>query len=212
MTREGDTLDKNAEQFWDDIYKASSPLSSGRPGQIVTRFTDDLSPGRALELGCARGDDAVWLARQGWSVVATDISATALNYARQNAERSGVADRITFERHDLSQSFPAGMFDLAFASFFQSPVTFPRAEVLRRAAEALASGGHLLIIDHGSHAPWSWSSPDTVHPPAEDTLAGLGLDPSQWQHCHVGAIERVAYGPDGQTATVLDNIIFLRRL
>jgi len=43
-------------------------------------------------------------------------------------------------------------------------------------------------------------------------LAGLTLDPAQWQHRHVGAIERVANGPDGQTATVLDNVIFLRRL
>lgn len=141
-------MDKNAEQFWDDIYKAPSPLSSGRPGKLVTRFSDDLTPGKALELGCARGDDAVWLAHKGWSVVATDISATALDYARQNAERSGVADRIAFERHDLSQSFPEGVFDLAYASFFQSPVAFPRAEVLRRAAEALTPGGHLLIIDH----------------------------------------------------------------
>ncbi len=118
-------MDNNAEQFWDDIYKASSPLSSGRPGDLVTRFAGDLTPGKALELGCARGDDAVWLAHKGWSVVATDISATALDYARQNADRSGVADRISFERHNLSQSFPEGMFDLVYASFFQSPVAFP---------------------------------------------------------------------------------------
>ncbi len=84
--------------------------------------------------------------------------------------------------------------------------------MLRRASETLNPGGHLLIIDHGSRAPWSWPSPDSVYLTAEETLAGLTLDPAQWQHRHVGAIERVANGPDGQTATVLDNVIFLRRL
>ena len=200
------------ERFWEDRYRAASPGSSGKPGSVLRRFTEALAPGRALELGCAKGDDAVWLARLGWRVVAVDISSAALGYAADNAERHGVADRVTFEKHDLSRSFPGGLFDLVVASFLQSPFDWPRAAVLTRAARAVAPGGHLLIVDHGSRAPWSWASPDTQFPTVEETLAGLALRERDWAQIHVDAIERRATGPDGQTAMVLDNVIFLRRL
>ncbi len=200
------------ERFWEERYRAASPGSNGKPGSVLRRFTEALAPGRALELGCAKGDDAVWLARLGWRVVAVDISSAALGYAADNAERHGVADRVTFEKHDLSRSFPGGLFDLVVASFLQSPFDWPRAAVLARAAEAVAPGGHLLIVDHGSRAPWSWSSPDTPFPTVEETLAGLALRERDWAQIHVDAIERRATGPDGQTAMVLDNVIFLRRL
>jgi SAM-dependent methyltransferase len=203
---------ETGEQVWENIYRAASPTSSGKPGELLVSLVGDLPAGRALELGCAKGDDAVWLARKGWSVVAVDISATALSYAAANAERAGVKSRIEFERHDLSQTFPEGQFDLVFASFFQSPVEFPRPAVLNRAANAVVRGGHFLVIDHGSRAPWSWAAADTVYPATEQTLATLGLDDNAWQRSHVGTIERLANGPNGQTAKVLDNVLFLRRL
>ena len=201
----------DAEQVWEDIYRGASPNSSGEPGMALRRFAGPLPPGRALELGCAKGDDAVWLARQGWAVVAVDISATVLGYARANAARAGTEDRITFERHDLARSFPDGTFDLVTASFLHSPVDFPRAAVLSRAAEAVATAGHLLIVEHASRAPWSWAAPDTRYPSADETLASLSLWDGDWTRVHVAAIERQASGPDGQTARVRDNIIFMKR-
>ena len=202
----------DAEQVWEDIYRDASPSSSGRPGMALRRFAEPLPAGRALELGCAKGDDAVWLARKGWAVLAVDISATALGYARANAARAGVEDRITFQRHDLSRSFPKGAFDLVTASFLQSPVDFPRAAVLGRAAAAVAAAGHLLIVEHASRAPWSWAAPGTRYPAAEETLASLSLRDGDWGRLHVAAIERRASGPDGQTALVRDNVNFLERL
>src|SRR5690606_25807973 len=105
------------EQFWEARYRAASLQTSGRPGTALRRFAEPLTPGHALELGCGKGDDAVWLARQGWSVTAVEISRTALDYVAANAERAGVSDRITLEQHDLSRSFPEGQFDLVTASF-----------------------------------------------------------------------------------------------
>ena len=201
----------DAEQVWEDIYRGASPNSSGEPGMALRRFVGPLAPGRALELGCAKGDDAVWLARRGWAVVAVDISATALGYARTNAARAGMEDRINFERHDLALSFPHGAFDLVTASFLQSPVKFPRAAVLARAAAAVAPAGHLMIVEHASRAPWSWAAPDTRYPSADETLASLSLRDGDWTRLHVAAIERRASGPDGQTARVRDNVIFLKR-
>jgi len=203
--------DTDAGEFWENVYRAASPNTSGRPGTVLKHFAEGLSPGRALELACGKGDDAVWLARQGWTVLAVDISATALGYAADNAMRSGVAERITFERHDLARSAPQGQFDLVSASFFHSPGPFRRDAVLSRAAATVSDGGHLLITDHGSRAPWSWSAPDAHYPTAEETLASLSLSDDEWERRFVGALERVANGPDGQTASILDNVIFLQR-
>ena len=199
------------KQFWEERYQAGSARSRGEPGTVLRRFAEPLTPGRALDLGCAKGDDAVWLAGKGWTVVAADLSSTALGYALDNARRSGVADRITFEQHDLARSFPEGVFDIVTASFLHTPFDWPRGAVLARGAQAITPGGHLLIIDHGSRAPWSWAGPDTQFPTAEETLATLELNESDWTRLHVGAIKRGATGPKGGTAMVLDNVIFLRR-
>ncbi|QQM30768.1 class I SAM-dependent methyltransferase [Martelella lutilitoris] len=199
-------------EFWNDLYSRASPMSSGRPGQALAQFAGPLAAGTALELGCARGDDAVWLARRGWAVTAVDISSVALEYAADNARRAGVADRMRFEAHDLAVSFPGGDYDLVTASFLHSPHDWPRTKVLARAASVVRPGGHLLIVEHGSYAPWSWSSNETPPPTAEETFRAMHLAPDDWQRNCVCRIERAAKGPEGQTAQVKDNIIFLLRL
>lgn len=202
---------ETASQFWDRIYQGASRQTSGQPSKALVRFAMDRAAGRALDLGCAKGDDAVWLAGQGWRVTAVDISETALGHARRNAERAGVSDQIRFERHDLAQSFPDGRFDMVTALFLQTPMTFPRVRVLNQAASSLDPGGLLLMVVHGTVAPWSWSNPDTVLPTALENLEELDLDLSRWSRLFVGDMDRMATGPEGQTAPVTDRIIALER-
>lgn len=202
---------QDATKIWEDIYRNASSNSSGKPGHAIEMFASQLPSGKALELGCAKGDDAIWLASKGWTVLAVDISSNALNLAAGNAVRAGVEDQIGFEQHDLSVSFPTGSFDFVTASFLHSPVAWPRAAALSKAAAAVSSGGHLLIVEHASRAPWSWAAPDTQYPTAQNTLDSLFLPPNEWSSLHVAAIERQASGPDGQTALVRDNVIFLKR-
>lgn len=200
-----------AEDFWENHYKSVSPESSGRPSSVLVAFVEERRPGHALELGCAKGDDAVWLARQGWRVTAADVSQTALSYAEANARRAGIADRITFASHDFSRSLPAGEFDLVSALFLPGSDDFPRIQVLRRAADAVSRGGLLLIASHGSVAPWSWADPDTVFPTAEETFRDIDLDMKGWRRVFVGSTVRQATGPDGQTAEVTDEHLVLER-
>lgn len=197
-------------EFWNDRYASVSPVSNGKPGAMLVRFTEDLPPGRALELGCARGDDAVWLASRGWQVKAVDIAPQALTYAADNARRNGVEQRIAFEQHDLSQTFPVGEFDLVVASFLESPVDFGRPQVLHQAAGLVASGGTLLITSHGSAAAWS-DHRHSPFPAPEEALAELGLNETEWERVFVGNIERLATGPNGETGQILDTVLRLKR-
>jgi hypothetical protein len=83
--------------------------------------------------------------------------------------------------------------------------------VLQRAASAVAPGGLLLIVEHASVAPWSWNQEQRFPSPAE-TLASLALDLAEWEIERLEDPEREATGPNGQIATVKDNVIALRRL
>jgi len=200
-----------AQRFWEAQYQRSEKPWTGRPNAILKQFAECLTPGTALDLGCSEGNSAVWLAEQGWQVTGVDISATALERATEHAKAAGVSERTHFEPHDLSRSFPAGSFDLVYALYLESPVPLPRAQVLSRAAEAVAPGGLLLIVNHGSVAPWSWNQQATFPTPNE-ALDSLGLDLDGWHTSSLGAPERELTGPGGQTAMIKDIVIALRKL
>lgn len=209
MTKDFSDMKENPARFWENLYQSTSSKSSGIPSVALRQFIESLTPGRALELGCAKGDDAVWLAQKGWDVVAVDISQTALNYTAENAAQAHLSDHITCEYHNLSETFPNGEFDLITACFLPA---FPFESIIQRAAQAIVSGGHLLVVNHESRAPWSWDAPDTQYPTAENILSSLSLNEKDWQRIYVNALERKATGPNEETAIVKDSVIFLRRL
>jgi SAM-dependent methyltransferase len=195
-----------AARFWEDHYGARERVWSGRANPVLVDVVGPMEPGSALDLGCGEGGDAIWLAQQGWRVIAVDVSATALARASEEAVTDGVADRIEFQRHDLATSFPKGHFDLVSAQYLHSPVEFPRERVLRSGAEAVAPGGLLLVVGH------AWTNPRTRLPAAKEVLAGLELDPGRWSTERVGSYEREATGRDGQAVTHTDNVVAVRRL
>ncbi|MEV6598698.1 class I SAM-dependent methyltransferase [Actinoplanes sp. NPDC051346] len=199
----------DAESFWERHYRARR--SGGeRVNPLLAEIAEPLRPGLALDLGCGAGGDTLWLARHGWRVTAVDISPTAVDRLRDRAR--GLDGRVTGERHDLARSFPTGAFDLISAQYFHTPFTLDRAHVLRTAAHALAPGGLLLIVDHGSTAPWSWNQdPDTHYPTPGEVAAELGLDPDQWPVPRADMPRRRAVGPGGQTATITDNVLLIQR-
>src|SRR5271165_4450548 len=82
----------SAEQAaeWDTRYsERDGAMWSGRPNGRLVAEVADLTPGRALDVGCGEGADAIWLAQRGWTVAAIDISDVALRRAREAAELAG---------------------------------------------------------------------------------------------------------------------------
>ena len=205
-----DTTD--AKGHWEQHYGERDRVWSGRVNVRLAEVVSTLEVGYALDLGCGEGADACWLAEGGWTVVAVDISDTALQRAAAAADARGLGDRIEFAQHDLSDSFPDGTFDLISAQFLHSMIPFDRPRVLRHAAGAVRAGGLLLIVDHAGPPPWA-SKLDHQHdfPSAEEVVGSLDLDDGDWERVRVEAIERQATGPDGETAVWVDNVIVLRR-
>ncbi|PYC88045.1 SAM-dependent methyltransferase [Streptomyces tateyamensis] len=205
------TTEQQTEEFWEGHYQQRERVWSGKVNPVFAEIAEPLTPGRALDLGCGEGADAVWLARHGWQVDAADISATALARAAGHAAETGTAERISFHRVDLTKGFPEGRFDLVSAQFLQSPLDFPRAEVLRRAFAALAPGGVLLVVDHAAAPPWSKHGHQMEFPTPQDTLAELGLSADQVAVERAGTVERPAAGPEGEHGMLTDGVLVLRR-
>ncbi|MEV7102390.1 SAM-dependent methyltransferase [Streptomyces atroolivaceus] len=198
-------------EMWDDRYRESDRIWSGNPNVALVREVEGLTPGRVLDLGCGEGADAVWLARTGWKVTATDISRVALERAAVHAADAGVADRIDWQWHDLGASFPEGEYDLVSAQFLHSMGDLPREEILRRAAAAVAPGGVLLIVGHAGSPSWEHDHPDMELPTTDEVLASLELPEGEWDVLLSEEHERIQNDPDGNPTTRTDNALKVRR-
>lgn len=204
----------SAEEHWNARYSESSQIWSGKPNVVLTQETSDLQPGRALDLGCGEGADAIWLAQQGWTVTAVDISTVALERAAKHAEEAGVADRIDWQQHELGKSFPDGEYDLVSAQFLHSLAEMPREEILRTAAGAVAAGGVLLIEGHLGFPSWQHEHehPDVHFPTPDEVIADLRLPEGEWEVLVSNEHEREHISPEGEPTTRTDSTVKLRRL
>lgn len=158
---------------WDARYREADQVWSGRPNGALVTEVADLPPGRALDVGCGEGADAVWLARRGWAVTALDVSQVALDRAAAAARQEKVD--VRWIRAGLLDAELGGTFDLVVAMY----------PALRRGAgthaerallAAVAPGGTLLVVHHADvdaeqAAAHGFDPADYVRPP--DVLAVL---------------------------------------
>ena len=163
--------------------------------------TADLAPGEALEAGCGEGADAIWLARQGWTVTAVDVSAVALERGAGYAAAAGdeIARRVTWQREDLLSWDPGPeRFDLVSAQFMYAPAG-ELEPMHRRLAAAVRPGGTLLVVGHHAddlHANVGRTGSADQFWSAQDIAACL--DPGSWEVSVAEAPGRSATDLDGQ--------------
>lgn len=123
---------------WDRRYAVSELVWTAEPNRFVAAEVADLPAGRALDLGCGEGRNAVWLAEHGWRVTGVDFSRVALDKARRLAESRGV--EVDWVGADVL-AYPAepAVFDLVLVAYLQLSAD-ERRRVVRAAAAALAPG------------------------------------------------------------------------
>ncbi len=132
---------------WDTRYgERDGAMWSGRPNGRLVDEVADLTPGRALDVGCGEGADAIWLARRGWTVTAIDISAVALCRAREAAELAGATvDWVCGDA--LQPPFSTRSFDLVSMQYPALPKASGAASV-RALLATVRRGGLVLAVYH----------------------------------------------------------------
>jgi SAM-dependent methyltransferase len=100
-----------------------SPWDTGvSPPELIETIEGEhaLPPGRALDLGCGTGTNALYLARHGWQATGVDFAVPAVARAHEKVRRAGTlpgsarflrADVTALDRLDLGEPFSL-LFDL----------------------------------------------------------------------------------------------------
>jgi 2-polyprenyl-3-methyl-5-hydroxy-6-metoxy-1,4-benzoquinol methylase len=190
---------------WDRRYAAVENLWATRPNRFLVREVGELEPGRALDLACGEGQNAIWLASLGWDVTGVDYSEVAIAKARARAERDGV--RVDFVCADLVEYEPAvARFELVIVLFLHISAS-ERRGVLARAAAALAPGGTFVFIGHdrsnltdGVGGP---SDPDLLCTADEIAADLLGLE--------IEKATTILRDVDGEERDAIDTLVRARR-
>jgi SAM-dependent methyltransferase len=188
---------------WNRRWQERDVHDRGDESELLATEIEGLVPGRALDLACGPGRNALWLAERGWHVTGVDFSDVALTEARRSARERGV--RVEFVEADVRDYEPApAAFDLVLVFFLHLPAP-ERREVLARAAAALAPGGTLLIAAHdranlGTGAPGP-SSPAVLYSAEEvaGELPGLTVEKAE-------QVTRIVSTEAGE-ATAVDTVV-----
>ncbi|MGC5615995.1 class I SAM-dependent methyltransferase [Georgenia sp. Z1491] len=201
-------------EHWERRYSESDRIWSGRPNATLVDVAADLPRGRALDLGCGEGADVIWLAQQGWTATGVDLSSVAVGRARAAAADLDLpTGSARFVAADLGTwDLDGGPWDLVTASFLHSTIELPRTQILRRAADEVAAGGHLLVITHAAPPPWADAAMHEYRftTPEEDA-AELALPAGDWKTVRAEVRRRATTSPDGEDADLDDGVLLLRR-
>jgi SAM-dependent methyltransferase len=131
---------------WEERYRSRQRPAedfASDPVPLLARTAAKLPPGRALDLACGAGRNALWLARQGWSVTAVDGAPTAIEILRRRAQESGLAVHATVA--DLER----GEFHIAPSAWDLICICYYlQRDLFEPAKRGLAPAGVLLAIVH----------------------------------------------------------------
>jgi SAM-dependent methyltransferase len=131
---------------WDERYRsrdrpredfASEPLA------LVVRFAKTLTRGRALDLACGTGRNAIWLAQQGWDVAAVDGASVAIESLNLRAQENRV--EVNAQVADLEAGefqIEPGAWDLICICYYL------QRDLFESAKHGLAPGGVLISVVH----------------------------------------------------------------
>jgi SAM-dependent methyltransferase len=191
---------------WDARYASVENLWAVRPNRFLVAEAGELQPGRALDLACGEGQNAIWLASLGWGVVGVDYSEVAIAKARARAERDGVG--AEFVCADLVGYAPDPQaFDLVLVLYLHISAD-QRRGILERAAAAVAPGGTFIFVGHdltnltdGVGGP---SDPQILCTPEEIAAELPGLE--------IEKAERVLRDVAGEERDAIDALVRATRL
>ncbi len=210
---------------WDQRY-AEGRQWSVEPNAFFAEIVENLGakPGKAIDLACGEGRNAVWLAQRGWRVTAVDFSSVGIERGKAGAAQLGdddVSRRLTWQAADLG-GYDLGQqaWDLVAHVYLHWP-TETRIPFLERCAAAVAPGGHFVLVGHDlTNIDNGWGGPQdadvlTTPDALRTQLEAAGLEVLRAELAHRD-LSVPAEGDSSETAelrhaTAIDHVAVARR-
>ena len=127
---------------WNRIFSEPRPNIRTEANEFVVRVASELKPGAALDIGMGVGRNALFLARRGWTVTGVDLSDTAVEKARKEAEAGKLA--LTAVREDMFKfDYGTDRYDLVVFTYMGG-----EAQGMADKITAALKPGGLLVIEH----------------------------------------------------------------
>jgi tellurite methyltransferase len=131
---------------WDQRYRSKVRLSEdfdAPPTPLLIETAKRLKPGKALDLACGTGRNALWLAAQGWNVTAIDAAPSAINTLHNRAAQLGI--HVDARQHDLERGayrIEHSCWDLIAICYYL------QRDLFEPAKHGVVPGGVLVAIVH----------------------------------------------------------------
>ncbi|MBI3864574.1 MAG: class I SAM-dependent methyltransferase [Planctomycetia bacterium] len=166
---------------WNAKYAQARSASLPAADNWLIDQVSPLRPGRALEFACGFGQNAIWLARQGWQVDAVDISPVGLSHAGHLARAAEV--EVNWIAADLDEfTGDAEVYDLVVVFRF-----LDRARLPAQIERALKAGGRLVYetftVRHLARPESHMKNPAFALQPGELPTLFPGCDPLSYAEC-----------------------------
>ncbi|MGD8751784.1 MAG: class I SAM-dependent methyltransferase [Anaerolineales bacterium] len=158
------------------LYRDRAPWDMDEPRPELVRMVESgqFETGRAIDLGCGSGDNAIYLAQQGFEVIGVDLSPRAITRAREKAGAAGVSPTfIAGDVTDLKEV--SGTFDLVLdygclGCVIGLPTREKYAKTLRRLTQP---GSKYILLNFAQGANRRFNLiPNTLQPGEAERLFG----------------------------------------
>ena len=126
---------------WEERWAGGDYRGRSAPSPLIVSWADRLPRGRALDLACGSGRNALYLAERGFQVDALDIAEPALKLVRDAARERGLSVNTILADLD-DHALPAETYDLITTSFYLNRSLVPAMK------DALKPGGFALHEQH----------------------------------------------------------------
>ena len=123
---------------WNRVLTSASPRFNTQPNAFVVQMTQGRTPGKALDVGMGQGRNAIYLARQGWTVTGFDPADQAVAVANEEAKRLGI-HLTTLTVGDEEFDFGREQWDLIVVSYVSL------RHLTARMYDALKPGGLVVV-------------------------------------------------------------------
>lgn len=144
-------MDSDYEE-WDRIYRRypleALPWELGRPRKVLVELVEKglIKRGKALDICCGAGTNALYLTKKGFQVTGIDISSKAIEYAKEKARKANARTRFQVQNF-LNLPFEDEEFDFVFdMGCFHHVKVKDRSTFIRGIHRVLKKGGSYLMV------------------------------------------------------------------